>query len=86
MTRAQPSTITKSSSLKGSDTITGGIIIMPSAISAPLTTRSMTRNGMKMMKPMMKACLSSVSTNAGISVVSRDVLPVRRAARGRRRW
>ena len=57
MTSAQPSTRTNSSSLNGSDTITGGIIIMPSAISAPLTTMSMTRNGMKMMKPMMKACL-----------------------------
>ena len=42
---------------------------MPSAISAPLTTMSITRKGMKTMKPMMNAALSSLSTNAGISVV-----------------
>ena len=56
--------------MKGSDTITGGIIIMPSDISAALTTMSITRNGMKMMKPMMNACFSSLRMNAGISVVS----------------
>ena len=53
MTNAQPSTITKSNSLNGSETITGGIIIMPSAIRAPLTTMSITRKGMNTMKPMM---------------------------------
>ena len=41
---------------------------MPSAMSAPLMTMSITRKGMKMMKPMMKACLSSLSTNAGTRV------------------
>ncbi|MCY1383418.1 hypothetical protein D9M69_715400 [compost metagenome] len=54
--------------MNGSDTITGGIIIMPRLINAPLTTMSMTRNGMKMMNPMMKASLSSERTNAGMSV------------------
>jgi hypothetical protein len=31
---------------------------------------SMTRNGMKMMKPIVKACFSSVRTKAGTSVGS----------------
>src|SRR4051794_6709746 len=36
--------MTKSSSLKGSDTIVGGTIIMPIAMSAALTSMSSTRN------------------------------------------
>ena len=39
---------------------------------------SMTRNGTKMMKPMMKAVFSSDSTNAGISVVMLHVVGVLR--------
>ena len=66
---AQPSTTTNSSSLKGSETIVGGTIIMPIAMSEALTSMSSTRNGMKMTSPMMNALLSSESTNAGISVV-----------------
>src|SRR3954470_11079087 len=66
---AQPSTMTKSSSLKGSDTMVGGTIIMPIAMSEALTSMSSTRNGMKMTSPMMKALLSSESTKAGMRVV-----------------
>ena len=53
MTRPQPSTRMKSRILNGSEIITGGSIIMPIDISAADTTRSMTRNGMKITKPMM---------------------------------
>ncbi len=70
MISPHPSTSTNSSSLNGSETMTGGSIIMPSDISAAQTTMSMTRNGMKMTKPMMKAARSSDRMNAGISVVS----------------
>ena len=69
MISAQPSTTTKSSSLNGSDTIVGGTIIMPIAMSEALTSMSSTRNGMKTTSPMMNALLSSESTNAGMSVV-----------------
>ena len=56
--------------MNGSETVTGGSIIMPIDISAAETTRSMTRNGTKTTKPMMNAARSSDSTNAGISVSS----------------
>ena len=45
--RPQPSTRTNSRILNGSEIITGGSIIMPIDISAEATTRSITRNGMK---------------------------------------
>ena len=64
--------------MNGSDTITGGIIIMPSAISAPLTTMSMTRNGMKMMKPMMNACLQLAQHERRHQGGHRDVVAVLR--------
>ncbi len=41
---------------------------MPSAISAPLTTMSITRNGRNTMKPMVKASLSSLRMKAGTRV------------------
>src|SRR3712207_6454816 len=66
---AQPSTTTNSSSLNGSDTMVGGTIIMPIAMSAALTSMSSTRNGMNTTSPMMNALLSSESTNDGMSVV-----------------
>ena len=69
MISAQPSTTTNSRSLKGSDTMVGGTIIMPIAISEALTSMSSTRNGMKTTSPMMKALLSSDSTKAGTRVV-----------------
>ena len=85
MISAQPSTTTKSSSLNGSDTIVGGTIIMPIAISEALTSMSSTRNGMKTTSPMMNALLSSESTNAGMRVVmltsSTSPGPPRRTAR-----
>ena len=46
---------------------------IPIDIRVELTTRSMIKNGTKMMKPMMNAVFSSESTKAGISVVERDV-------------
>jgi hypothetical protein len=44
-TSVQPSTRTKKISLNGSDTTTGGNIIMPIDMSTEATTRSMIRNG-----------------------------------------
>ncbi len=69
MMSPQPSTRTNSRILNGSEIITGGSIIMPIDISAAETTRSMTRNGMKMTNPMMNALRSSEMMNAGITVV-----------------
>src|SRR4029079_16170597 len=46
-------------SLKGSDTTTGGNIIMPIDMSTEATTRSMMRNGRKSKNPISKARLSS---------------------------
>src|SRR5664279_1827457 len=65
--RCQPSTRTKSISLKGMEIITGDIIIMPIDISTLATTMSIIRKGMKMMKPIWKAVFSSLVTKAGIS-------------------
>src|SRR5207248_808364 len=64
-TSAHPSTITNSRSLNGSDTSTGGSIIMPIDMSDELTIRSMTRKGTNTTKPMMKAVFNSLSTKAG---------------------
>ena len=55
------------SSFIGNETITGDIIIMPIDIRTLATTMSMTRKGMKMMKPIWNAVFSSLVTNAGIS-------------------
>ena len=52
------------------ETTTGGSIIMPSDMSTALTTRSITRKGMKMTKPMMNAVCNSERMNAGTIVVS----------------
>ena len=52
-------------SLNGSATSTGDSIIMPSDISTLATTMSITRNGMKIMKPIWNAVLSSLVTKAG---------------------
>src|SRR5690606_9942795 len=62
MIRDQPSTSTKSNSLRGRLTKTGGSIIMPSDISTADTTRSMTRNGTNTMNPIRKAVRSSETT------------------------
>ena len=62
---AQPSTSTKSNSLKGNETSDGGSIIMPRDIRVELTTRSMTRNGTNMTKPMMNAVRISDRAKAG---------------------
>ena len=63
--QAQPSTSTKKISLNGSDTTTGGSIIMPIDISTEATTRSMMRNGRNSRKPISKARFSSEIMKAG---------------------
>ena len=70
MTRCQPSTSTNSSSLNGSDTTVGGIIIMPIAISVEATRKSITMKGMKTRKPIWKAVRSSLTMNAGMTTRS----------------
>ena len=66
VTRFQPSTRTNSRILNGSEMKTGGSIIIPIDISVELTTRSITRNGRKIRKPIWKAVLSSEMMKAGI--------------------
>src|SRR5581483_234093 len=66
--RYQPSTMTNSSSLKGSEISAGGSMIMPIEMSVLATTMSMIRKGMKMKKPIWKAVFSSLMMNAGMSV------------------
>jgi hypothetical protein len=66
--RFQPSTITKSSILKGIDIIMGGSIIIPIDIKVLDTTISIIKNGIYKKKPISKAVLSSLIINAGISV------------------
>jgi hypothetical protein len=51
--------------LNGSDTTTGGSIIMPIDMSTDGTTRSMMRKGRNSRKPISKARLSSEIMNAG---------------------
>ena len=50
-TNDQPSTKTKKISLNGSDTTTGGSIIIPIDISTDATTRSMIRKGKNSKNP-----------------------------------
>src|SRR5262249_5751240 len=64
-TRYQPSTSTKKMSLKGSEMVTGGSIIMPIDMRIEETTRSMMRNGRKRRKPISKARRSSLIMKAG---------------------
>jgi hypothetical protein len=52
-------------SLKGSEISTGESIIMPIDMSTLATTRSMIRNGMKIMKPIWNAVFNSLVTKAG---------------------
>jgi hypothetical protein len=54
-TGVQSSTRTKKISLNGSDTTTGGSIIMPIDVSTEATTRSMIRNNRNSKKPISKA-------------------------------
>src|SRR5258708_2814000 len=60
-----PSTTTNSMILNGKDTKTGDSIIMPIDISTLATTRSITKNGMKIMKPIWKAVFSSLVMKVG---------------------
>src|SRR5690606_10120460 len=68
MRRAPPSTSTNSMILNGSEMISGDSIIIPMAMSTLATTRSITRKGMKIMKPIWKAVLSSEVTKAGTRI------------------
>src|SRR5690606_16001604 len=70
MIRLQPSMSTNSMILNGSEMISGESIIIPMAIRILATTRSMIRNGMKIMKPIWKAVFSSEVTKAGTRMVS----------------
>ena len=63
-------------SLNGSATSTGDSIIMPSDMRMLDTTMSITRNGMKIMKPIWNADLSSLVTKAGTSTRSGAVSAV----------
>src|SRR6185312_17525418 len=64
--RLQPSTSTKKISLKGSEIIAGGSIIMPIDIKTDAITRSMTRNGTNSKNPISKARRNSEIMKAGI--------------------
>ena len=61
----QPSTETNSSSLSGNETTCGDVVCSPSAASPSPTTRSITRNGMKISTAIANASRSSVVRNAG---------------------
>src|SRR3546814_19207673 len=63
----QPSTSTKKISLKGSEIITGGSIIMPIDMRMEATTMSMLRKGRNSRKPISKARRSSLTMKAGMS-------------------
>src|SRR5450830_503782 len=63
--RFQPSASTKSINLNGNATNTGDSIIMPRDIRMLETTMSITRNGMKIMKPIWNAVFSSLVAKAG---------------------
>src|ERR1051325_5246089 len=69
-TRCQPSIITNTSSLIGSATTCGGTITMPSAVKIVAATRSITRNGNRIVRPILNESRSSDSTNAGIAILS----------------
>ena len=62
-----PSTSTNNKILNGNEMKTGGSITMPIDISVEATTRSITRNGRKIRKPIWNAVLSSLRMNEGIS-------------------
>src|SRR6266851_4781204 len=63
--RCQPSAITNSSSLNGSEMLVGGSIIMPIDISTLETTMSITRKGTMIRKPIWNAVFSSLIMKAG---------------------
>ena len=56
--------------MNGSDTTTGGSIIMPIDISTEATTRSMIKNGRNSRKPISKARFSSEIMKAGTRIRS----------------
>ena len=63
--RFQPSIITNSSILNGSEIIAGGSCSMPIDSSVVETTRSMSRNGTNRKNPIWKPVFSSEMTKAG---------------------
>jgi hypothetical protein len=70
MIRFQPSTSTNSRSLKGSDIMTGGSIIIPIERSMLATTISIIRKGMKIRNPISKAVFNSLIAKAGTTTLS----------------
>ena len=64
--RCQPSTRTKSMSLKGKDIIIGGSIIIPILSRTLATTMSMIKKGTYNTNPIIKAVFSSLMTKAGM--------------------
>ena len=63
----QPSIITNSSTLNGSEIIAGGSCSMPIDSSVVETTRSMSRNGTNRKNPIWKPVFSSEMTKAGMT-------------------
>src|SRR5271166_2090316 len=72
-TRVQPSTSTKRRILKGRDTSVGGSMNMPIDMRTEEMTKSITRNGMKIMNPMVNALCTSESTKEGTTTVIGNV-------------
>ena len=70
MSSDQPSTRTNIMILNGIDIVVGGSIIIPIDISVDATTISMTRNGIYSKNPIWKPVFSSLSMNAGTTVVN----------------
>src|SRR5262249_40917180 len=66
-TRLQPSISTNIKILIGKDSVVGGTMIMPKDSSTEETTRSISRNGRKMTKPILKETRSSLSMKAEVS-------------------
>src|SRR5262245_53928259 len=69
-TRCQPSIMTKTRSLIGSATTCGGTMTMPSEVRIVAATRSMIRNGRRIVRPILNARRSSESRNAGMAILS----------------
>ena len=68
-TNDQPSTKTNSMILKGRDISMGDNIIMPIDMSTLATTKSITRNGIKIRNPIWKAVFNSLVTKEGSRIL-----------------
>src|SRR5262249_40191380 len=68
--RRQPSIATNNTSLNGNATVCGVVVCSPSDANPSATTKSITRNGMKMRMAIANASRSSVVMKAGASTHS----------------